>query len=127
MPCGVYWQEGGFEDTEKIEVKRFQLICVLSGLQVCDRGQIFNVVEENHKAAVEAVPGHMRNVLAASDGFHIKQVLVFVILSKIKKKLSYFCYFHITFAFLSLITIAFETFQLECDSFSSYFSRNFLS
>jgi hypothetical protein len=84
MPCGVYWQEGGFEDTEKIEVKRFQLICVLSGLQVCDRGQIFNVVEENHKAAVKAVPGHMRNVLAASDGFHIKQVLVFVILSEIK-------------------------------------------
>ena len=89
VPCGVYWQEGGFEDTEKIEVKRFQLICVLSGLQVCDRGQIFNVVEENHKAAVEAVPGHMRNVLAASDGLHIKQVLVFVILSKIKNSIKF--------------------------------------
>ena len=78
MTSGVDWQQCGLKNTEEIKVESLQKFLVL-----VFSGQIPNVIEEDHQAAIEAVACNLGRspVTPRSPVVHGKKI-VFVVLKK---------------------------------------------
>ena len=81
MTSGVDWQQCGLKYTEEIKVESLQKFLVL-----VFSGQIPNVIEEDHQAAIEAVACNLGRspVTPRSPVVHGKKI-VFVVLKKRNK------------------------------------------